>query len=126
MVEGNSAFERLLANDEVAREASGASLSSILFSIGSADLNSVSRLEMIIDHLDSLDAADRKSWLRPIDKSLADYSLLINVPWVAEQSRDDFDASDALLRFRRMSEKTGAWGIRLSLPPMLGGAGNHA
>ena len=112
MVAGNSVLERLLANVEVAREASGASLSSILFSIGSAELNSVSRLEMIIDHLDNLDAADRKNWLRPIDKSLADYSLLINVPWVAEQSRDDFDASDALLRFRRMSEKTGAWGIR--------------
>ena len=112
MVEGNSFLESLLADDEVAREASGASLSAILFSIGSAELNSVSRLEMIIDHLDNLDAADRKSWLRPIDKSLADYSLLINVPWVAEQSRDDFDASDAFLRFRRMSEKTGTWGIR--------------
>ena len=112
MVEGNSSLQSLLANDEVAREASGASLSAILFSIGSAELNSVSRLEMIIDHFDKFDAAERKSWLRPIDKSLADYSLLINVPWVAEQSRDDLDASDALLRFRRMSEKTAAWGIR--------------
>ena len=112
MVEENSCLQSLLANDEVAREASGASLSAIFFSIGSAGLNSVSRLETIIDDLDKLDAATRKSWLRPIDKSLADYSLLVNSPWVAEQSRDDFGASGALLQFRRMSEKTGAWGIQ--------------
>ena len=112
MVERNSVLRSLLANDDVVRAASGASLSAILFSIGSAELDSVSRLEMIIDHLDNLDASDRKSWLRPIDKSLADYSLLINVPWVAEQSRDGIDALDALSRFRRMAEITGAWGIR--------------
>ena len=112
MVEENSCLQSLLANDEVAREASGASLSAIFFSIGSAGLNSVSRLETIIDDVDKLDAATRKSWLRPIDKSLADYSLLVNSPWVAEQSRDDFGASGALLQFRRMSEKTGAWGIQ--------------
>lgn len=112
IVEESSLLQSLLANVESAREASGASHSAILFSIGSAELNSVSRLEMIIDHLDRIGATERRNWLKPIDKSLADYSLLINSPWVAEQSRDGFDASDALSRFRRMSEITGAWGIR--------------
>ena len=112
IVEESSLLQSLLANVESAREASGASHSAILFNIGSAELNSVSRLEMIVNHLDKLGAAERRNWLKPIDKSLADYSLLINAPWVAEQSRDDFYASDALSRFRRMSEITGAWGIR--------------
>ena len=112
MVEGNSFLQSLVADVETARDAPGVTHAAILFTIGSVELNSVSRLEMIVDHLDELDAIERKSWLRPIDPSVADYSLLINAPWVAERGRDDFDPSDALLRFRRMSEKTGAWGIQ--------------
>ena len=112
MVEGDSFLQSLVANVERAREASGASHSAILFSIGSTDLDSVSRLEMVLNELDKLDPIERKRWLTPIDKSLADYSLLINSSWVAEQSRDDFNASDAALRFRRMSEITRSWEIR--------------
>ena len=109
MVEGNSFLQSLVADVESELDAPH---SAILFSIGSIELKSVSRLEMIVDQLDKLDAVERKSWLRPIDQSVADYSLLINVPWVIERNRDDFDPSDALLRFRRMSEKIATWGIR--------------
>ena len=112
MVEGNSFLQSVVADVETARDAPGATHAAILFTIGSVELSSVSRLEMIVEHLDKLDAVERKRWLLPIDPSVADYSLLINAPWVAERSRDAFDPSDALLRFRRMSEKTGAWGIR--------------
>ena len=112
MVEGDSYLQSLAAHVESARDARGVSHAAILFSIGSAELGSVSRLEMIINNLDKLEPVDRKNWLTPIDKSLGDYSVLINTPWVAEQSRDDFDASDTALRFRRMSETTRSWGIR--------------
>ena len=112
MVEGDSFLQSLAANVESAHDAFGASHSAILFSIGSAELGSVRRLEMIINDLDKLDPVDRKNWLTPIDKSLGDYSVLINTPWVAEQSCDDFDASDTALRFSRMSETTRSWGIR--------------
>ena len=112
MVEKDSFLQSLAAHVESARDGFGASHSAILFSIGSAELSSVNRLEMIIDNLDRLDPVDRKNWLTPIDKSLGDYSVLINTPWVAEQSRDDFDASETAAKFRRMSETTRSWGIR--------------
>ena len=112
MVQGDSFLQSLAANVESARDAAGAPYGAILFSIGSAELGSVSRLEMIVNDLDKIDPVDRKSWLTPIDKSLGDYSVLVNTPWVAEQSRDDFDASETALRFRRMSETTRSWGIR--------------
>ena len=105
MVETNEILQGLMAEG-------GADLFAGLFSAGSARLASVQRLEHIIDELNKLDASERSSWLTPIDKSFADYSLFINSPWATQRHNAGFDAADAAIRYQRMAEKTRSWGIR--------------
>ena len=83
-----------------------------LFSIGSANLTSVERLEHVINELDKLDASERTLWLTPIDRYSSDYSVFINGPWATQRHREAFDAVDATVRYQRMAAKTRSWGIR--------------
>lgn len=84
-----------------------------LFSIGSAQLTSVDRLEHIISQLDELDNTRRALLLSPIDKTQSDYSSLINGPWVTQRHDVDFDSADAAARYGRMAEKASNWSNRL-------------
>ena len=81
-----------------------------LFSIGSANLASVARLEHVINKLDELNPSDRALLLAPIDKGYSDYAVLINGPWIALR-RENFDAGDAAMRYQRMAEKTRDWNV---------------
>ena len=82
-----------------------------LFSIGTAGVCSVQRLEHIVAELDKLSESERALCLRPIDSSFADYSTLFHGPW-SQVSESAFDAGDAAVRYERMAIITGRWGIR--------------
>lgn len=82
-----------------------------LFAIGSAGLDSVAALERIFDHLNELEPSDRTFYLKAIEESSPDYSVLVNGPWVAEQ-RCELDHQDAAARYYRMAMYTAGWGIR--------------
>ena len=83
----------------------------VLFSIGSANLASVERLEHVIDGLAELDTSVRASLLAPIDNASSDYSVFVNGSWATRSSDETFDAADAMTRYQRMAEKTRSWGI---------------
>ena len=83
-----------------------------LFSIGSANLSSVERLENIIDQLGEMGTRQRISFLTPVDDSQSDYSSLVNGPWATSRHADEFDAADAEERYGRMARKSRRWGIR--------------
>ena len=83
-----------------------------LFSVGSAYLSDVHRLEKIINQLDEVDANRRAILLTPMDDSLSDYFSLINGPWAEHERDHNFDAIEAGKAYRRMVEKTINWGIR--------------
>lgn len=82
-----------------------------LFTTGSGNLNSVEKLEHIIDQLDGLESSCRKLFLAPLDESLSDYSLFINGPWSRERTEEGFDPADAAERYGRMAKRTRSWGI---------------
>ena len=84
----------------------------LFFSIGSANLVSVARLEHVINKLDELGANDRGLLLEPIYTAYADYAVFLNSPWVTRQ-HEGFDARDAAVRYQRLAEKTRGWGNRL-------------
>ena len=108
-------LQGLVANIDSAVDAPNSNFFGMLFSIGSANVASVERLEDIINKLDELDASERALLLAPVDGVPSDYSVFINGPWVTQQNREDFDSADARIRYKRMAEKTREWGIR-SLP----------
>ncbi|MEW6437414.1 MAG: hypothetical protein AB1508_09660 [Pseudomonadota bacterium] len=83
-----------------------------LFAIGCMGLASVPKLEHIVRGLDELDPSERELWLKPSDQRLADYSYFVNGPWALQQKDGNFDASDAVQRYRRMAEITNEWNIR--------------
>ena len=83
-----------------------------LFSVGSANINSVERLEHVINELDKIEASERFLLLTPTDDTLSDYSILINSPWAKEENREDFDAANTAIRYQRMAKKTRGWDIR--------------
>ena len=82
-----------------------------LFSIGTAGVCSVQRLEHIVGELDKLSESERELCLRPIESSFADYSTLFHGPW-SQMSSGALDAGDAAVRYERMAGITGRWGIR--------------
>lgn len=112
MIEEDDYLQSLVSNVESAVDPAGSTFFGMLFGIGSANLDSVTRLEHVINELDELDASERTLWLTPIDRSFSDYSTFINGPWAAQQRHQDFDAADAAMRYQRMAEKTQNWGIR--------------
>ena len=93
-------------------EVPGSNFFGALFRIGIARLDSVERLEYVINELDKIDASERMLWLNAIDETISNYSLFINEPWASEQRRKDFDATDVAIRYQRMAETTRKWGIR--------------
>ena len=112
MVEADVFLEGLMRNFEVVSDANGGRLFGALFGIGSAGLASVERLEHVVNELDQLDTDERALWLTPIEKSFADYSLLVNGPWALQERNNSFDATDAAIRYQRMADMTRNWGIR--------------
>ena len=112
MVEVSPYLQDLVGDLESSADASDLTYLGILFNIGSAQVESVSVLEQIINDLDTLDTDERTHWLTPLKRTFSDYSSFINTPWAAAQNRDDFDAADSAQRYRRMAEKTKNWNIR--------------
>ena len=96
------------------QEKSGLSLFGGLFSIGIVNLDSVGRLECIIEALNKLDENERELWLTPVDEYHADYYDIISGPWAQEWRRDQehFDAADAATRYKRMATITQGWQTR--------------
>jgi hypothetical protein len=90
-----------------ASQGTGLTFYGAVFSVGIGQLPSVKRLEEILIDLDRLSDADRSLWLES-----ADYPLLVNPPWVAEQSRNELNAADAAERYQRMALMTQKWGLR--------------
>ena len=89
----------------------GASVLGRLFSIGSAQLESVEQLEAVIVQLNDVDAGTRKVLLEPIDEIAADYAVLINGPWARDDLPEGFDAGDAAERYARMAKMTRDWDV---------------
>ena len=112
MVEADDFLQGLITNVESSIDVAGSNFLSILFSIGSAGIASVDRLEHVINDLDEFDVNERILLLTPIHRNFSDYSLFINGPWATQRHCKDFDAADAAVRYRRMAKKTQNWGIR--------------
>lgn len=99
------------------RDANGASMwgpGSIvggLFSIGSANLQTMEQLEGIVERMDGVDPDTRALMLQPIHDVAADYSVLVNGPWAREEELDDFDSRDAVERYTRICRTTRNWGV---------------
>ena len=81
-----------------------------MFNIGVAGLDSVQKLETILNDLGQLEEGERSELLAPIDPAYADYQLLVHHPWTAEARGGDFNPIDAALRYERMSHTTRSWG----------------
>ena len=112
LVETTDYVQRLAANAEDGFDAIRSNFLGTLFSIGSANLASVDRLEQIINELDELDPKVRAILLVPVTGVPSDYSSLINGTWTTQMRRGQFDAKDASIRYRRMAAKTRNWSIR--------------
>jgi hypothetical protein len=82
-----------------------------LFSLGSANLRSVQRVEEIFLDLDRLSEADRSIWFENFQGHPADYLLLVNPSWVAEAQRNELNAAEAADRFKRMAVLAQKWKI---------------
>ena len=111
LVEANSFLQDLTSNFQ---NNSGLSLFGGLFSIGIVNLDSVRRLERIINALNELDENKRDLWMTPVDESHADYHDIISGPWAQQWTRDRerFDAADAATRYERMAVTTRSWRTR--------------
>ena len=112
LVEANNYVQRLAANADDGFDAIRSNFLGTLFSIGSANLASVDRLEHIINKLDELDPKVRAILLVPVTEVPPDYSSLINGTWSTQMRRGHFDAEDAAIRYRRMAATTRTWSIR--------------
>ncbi|WP_298242044.1 hypothetical protein [uncultured Bradyrhizobium sp.] len=83
-----------------------------LFSVGSASLPTVERLQEIIDALDGVSKEERAFWLSSFERPDHDVAILVNGPWSREQSSGAFDARSAAERFKHMAELAHEWGMR--------------
>ena len=110
MEKANAFLQDIIAR--VMADAPGSNFFGALFRIGSASIASVERLEYVINELDRIDASERALWLTPIDGTFSNHSKFINGPWATQQRREDFDATDAAMRYQRMAKTTRNWGIR--------------
>ena len=111
LAESDDVLQDIVANFQGVGDAEGSGVFGLLFTIGSANLASVERLEQIINELDELDANERALWLEPVEKASSDYSVFINGPWATQSRTDDFVAAGFATRYGRMAEKTQHWGI---------------
>ena len=113
MVEKDEFLQERVSNLKGADDETGIPFLGGLFSIGSANLASVDRLEHIISQLDELDNTRRALLLTPVDKTQSDYSSFINGPWLSQRHDVDFDSEDAAVRYGRIAERTRNWSNRL-------------
>jgi len=90
----------------------GGTFYGMVFSIGTAHLQSVKRLEEIFIDLDRLSAAKRSVWLEGFESVSRDYSLLVNPPWTEEQRRNELNATEAAERYKRMALLAQKWELR--------------
>ena len=111
-MKSNEVLRAMWSDGNDARNAGHVSLLGLLFAVGSTGLQTVGRLERIVDALDAMEADERSQWLEPIDSAFADCGVFVNSPWTSQRRRDDFDASEAAMAYRRMASKTRRWNIR--------------
>ena len=111
LVESNSFLQTITSRFQ---NNSGLNLLGGLFSIGIANLDSVPRLEHIINGLDQLDESERELWLSPLDPSYSDCHEIVSGPWAQQWRRDHerFAAADAAIRYERMAVTTRSWRTR--------------
>ncbi len=109
-----SRVRRLLSADEEGAVSADLDVPAVaaLFSVGSAGLASVERLEAIFKDLDALDHDERREMLEPVDPSYADYHLLVHGPWSTQARETDFDAARAVASYQRMAGFADAWKAR--------------
>ena len=115
-------FKKVVRTDEVLRglvlrmmesgEVVGANPIATLFTVGIAGVDSVGRLERIIDDLGNLNDVERAEILEPVYEENSNYYEIINSAWTLEQRNREFDAKDAVVRYERMAKKTVKWTIR--------------
>ena len=111
LVEADEFLQDLVASFECNSDDSSITFFSGMFSIGTANLNELDRLEHIIDELDEVDAPLRKLFLAPVDKSQSDFSTFINGPWASYRFSEEFDPADVAVRYGRIAEETQKWDI---------------
>jgi hypothetical protein len=96
-VEAIPILEDFKTATERASKEIGQTFYGVLFSIGSAQVRSVRRLEEIIADLDRLADSDRATWFESFKP--ADWSLLVNPPWTVERRRNELNPGDAAERY---------------------------
>jgi hypothetical protein len=106
-VDASPVLKQLKRSTTEGARAAGLTFHGMLFSVGIGQLKSVKRLEEIFIDLDQLSDADRSLWLES-----ADYSLLVNQSWAAEESGKELNAPDAAERYKRMALLAQKWGLR--------------
>ena len=110
IIEANEALQRMTETVVAKDTNEQVDFFSILFSIGLAHLESVHRLEDIVNDLNRADPQDRAAWLTPIAEDFVDHYTTINQPWTNEERRGTLDSRDAALRYSRMARTTREWG----------------
>jgi hypothetical protein len=108
----NSTLQHFKEVTETAAKEANRSFYGAIFSIGMGQLQTIKRLEEILLDLDGLPDTERSVWLESFDKNPAEYSLLVNPPWTAEQQRNELNAPEATERFMRMALLAEKWGTK--------------
>ena len=84
-----------------------------LFCIGSSNIETVVRLEYIVDEMSRLTPGDRSMLFARTEEDTSMCAGFISSPWLSQQRRGDLDANDAAIRYGRMAERTREWGFNL-------------
>ncbi|HEY1505634.1 MAG TPA: hypothetical protein VGF92_15105 [Stellaceae bacterium] len=85
---------------------------SMLFVIGMAQLQSVSRLGEIFGELDGVSQERRAILLEAYERGPGSYHILVSGPWLEETKSEAFNWADAADRYSRMFEHAHRWGIK--------------
>ncbi|WLC19331.1 ATP-binding protein [Bradyrhizobium diazoefficiens] len=107
----NSTLRHLRETADAIAEAEGRTFFGMTVSIGTAHMQSIERLEQIFVDLDRLPDADRVVWLESFERHPDDYALLVNPSWAAEAGRNELNADDAAIRFKRMALLAQRWNL---------------
>lgn len=110
--ESNPELRELVVNTEAAMAEEGLTVYGIMFTIGSAKLNTVQRLEEILLDLDRLTPVDRSLWLESFDQKPGEYAILVNGPWTEELRKNQLSAAEAASRYERMGALALRWNKR--------------
>lgn len=113
MLQEGEALRKFFAHTEIQYGKVEADVPSELFCIGSSNIDTVARLERIIDELDRLAPCFRSVLLSKTESEFSMCAGFISSPWLSQQRRGDLDAKDAAARYGRMAEKAWRWGSSL-------------